>query len=297
MSNEANDMSELILQSLYSGLLAGGSYALIALGLALVFGTMKIINLAHGELVLLAAYIAYMAESMLKINPLLAIPLALIVVCLASVIVYFLVSKIVKDRELNSLLLTYGVGIVLTNAILLIWKSDIHSTSNEWFQQSLVLGSLYSMNSEVTFFVVSLVLIVLVWLWLSKSWYGRAVRAVASNRDAAKLMGINPRWTELISFVLSGVLATFAGVALYSYGVIQPELGSALTVKAFIITVLAGAGSIPGVLLGAVLLGVVEALTTTMFSSALQELTGMLLFLLVLFVLPNGLFGANRRRG
>ncbi|HTD05619.1 branched-chain amino acid ABC transporter permease [Undibacterium sp.] len=290
-------MSELILQSLYSGLLAGGSYALIALGLALVFGTMKIINLAHGELVLLAAYIAYMAESMLKINPLLAIPLALIVVCLASVIVYFLVSKIVKDRELNSLLLTYGVGIVLTNAILLIWKSDIHSTSNEWFQQSLVLGSLYSMNSEVTFFVVSLVLIVLVWLWLSKSWYGRAVRAVASNRDAAKLMGINPRWTELISFVLSGVLATFAGVALYSYGVIQPELGSALTVKAFIITVLAGAGSIPGVLLGAVLLGVVEALTTTMFSSALQELTGMLLFLLVLFVLPNGLFGANRRRG
>ncbi|AIY43104.1 High-affinity branched-chain amino acid transport system permease protein LivH [Collimonas arenae] len=290
-------MSDLILQSLFSGLLTGGSYALIALGLAVVFGTMKIINLAHGELVLLAAYIAYMTESGLKINPLLAIPLALVVVCIASVLVYFFVSKIKKDRELNSLLLTYGIGIVLTNAILLIWKSDIHSTSNAWFQEAFVLGSLYSMNSELLFFIVSLVLMLGGWWWLAKSWHGRAVRAVASNRDAAKLMGINPQWTELISFVLAGVLATFAGVALYSSGVIQPALGESLTVKAFIITVLAGAGSIPGVLVGAILLGVVESLTITLYSSALQELTGMLLFLLVLFVLPNGLFGASRRRG
>lgn len=290
-------MTELILQSLYSGLLAGGSYALIALGLALVFGTMKIINLAHGELVLLAAYIAYMIESAMKINPLFAIPLALILVCALSAVIYYLISKVIIDRELNSLLLTYGIGIVLTNAILLIWKSDIHSTSNEWFQQPMAIGFLYSMNSEILFFMISLVLMALGWWWLSKSWHGRAVRAVASNRDAAKLMGINPRRTELISFVIAGMLATFAGVALFSDSVIQPALGNALTVKAFIITILAGAGSIPGALVGAILLGIVEALTITLFSSALQELTGMLLFLLVLFVLPNGLFGAQRRRG
>jgi len=290
-------MFELILQALYSGLLTGASYALIALGLALVFGTMKIINLAHGELVLLAAYIAYMTESWMKINPVFAIPIALVVVCLTSVIVYFLVSRIEKDRELNSLILTYGIGIILTNAVLLLWKADIHSTGNAWFQQPLVLGSLYSMNSEVIFSVVSVVLMVCVWWWLSRSWYGRAVRAVSSNRDAAKLMGVNPQWTELISFIVAGVLASFAGVAIYSSGVIQPAMGGSLTVKAFIITVLAGAGSIPGVLLGAILLGVAESLTITLYSSALQELTGMLLFLLVLFVLPNGLFGARGRRG
>ena len=290
-------MTELILQALYSGLLQGGSYALIALGLALVFGTMKVINLAHGELVLLAAYIAYSVESGLGWSPLWAIPLAMLVVCCTSVAVYLAVSRIQKDREINSLILTYGLGVMLTNIILMIWKADVHSTSSSWMQDAFVLGPFYSMHSEILFFGVSVLLMGGLWWWLSRSWYGRAVRAVSSNRDAAKLMGINPRSTELVSFVVAGMLATFAGVALFSYGVISPSYGGVLTIKAFVITVLAGVGSIPGVLIGALLLGVAEALTVTLASSALQDLVGMGLFLLVLFVMPNGLFGAKRRRG
>lgn len=290
-------MSELILQALYSGVLQGGSYALIALGLALVFGTMKVINLAHGELVLLAAYMAYMVESKLGLSPVFAIPVALVLVCTCAVLVYFLVSLIRKDRELNSLILTYGIGIILTNAVLLIWSADVRSTSSVWMQDAVVVGPFYSMRSELVFFVVAAILMAGLWWWLSKSWYGRAVRAVSSNRDAAKLMGINPRTTEIVSFVVAGILAAFAGVAIFSYGVIQPAFGHALTVKAFIITVLAGIGSIPGVMVGGLLLGVAEALTVTLASSALQELVGMALFLLVLFVMPNGLFGAAARRG
>jgi branched-chain amino acid transport system permease protein len=290
-------MTELILQALYSGVLQGGSYALIALGLALVFGTMKIINLAHGEMVLLAAYIAYSMESGLGLGPMFAIPVALVVVCLTSAGVYGIVSRIKKDREINSLILTFGIGVILTNVILLVWKADVRSTSSSWLQEAFVVGPLYSMRSELIFFGVSVVLMGGLWWWLSRSWYGRALRAVSSNRDAAKLMGIAPGRTELVSFLVAGVLASFAGVALYSYGVIQPAYGGALTIKAFIITVLAGIGSIPGVLLGALLLGVAEALTVTLASSALQELAGMSLFLLVLFVMPNGLFGAVRRRG
>ncbi len=290
-------MSELILQALYSGLLQGGSYALIALGLALVFGAMRVINLAQGELVLLSAYIAYSVESGLGLNPVLAIPIAVVVVCLTSALVYFVVSRIKKDREINSLILTYGIGVILTNGMLLVWKADIRSTSSEWLQEAFVLGPFYSMRSEVLFFGVSLVMMAALWWWLSRSWYGRAVRAVSSNRDAAKLMGINPGYTELVSFIVAGILAAFAGVALFSYGVISPAYGGVLTIKAFIITVLAGVGSIPGVLIGAVLLGVAEALTVTLASSALQELAGMGLFLLVLFIMPNGLFGVRGRRG
>ena len=256
-----------------------------------------LINLAHGELVLLAAYVAFAVESGFNVSPIVAIPVALVVVCISAVLVYFLVDRIQKDRELNSLILTYGIGVMLTNAILLIWKADIRSTKSAWLQDSVVLGPFYAMRSELGFFIASIVLMGLLWWWLSKSWYGRAVRAVASNRDAAKLMGINPRTTEIVSFLVAGILAAFAGVALYSYGVIQPPLGHALTVKAFIITVLAGVGSIPGVLAGALLLGVVEALTVTLLSSALQEIAGMGLFLLVLFVMPNGLFGSAARRG
>lgn len=290
-------MLELILQALYSGILQGGSYALIALGLALVFGTTKVINLAHGELVLLAAYIGYMVESKLGLSLVFAIPIAVMLVCTCSVLVYSLVGLIHKDRELNSLILTYGIGIILTNAVLLIWSADVRATSSVWLQDALVIGPFYSMRSEILFFVVSAVLMLGLWWWLSRSWYGRAVRAVSSNRNAAKLMGINPRTTEIVSFVVAGILAAFAGVAIFSYGVIQPALGHALTVKAFTITVLAGIGSIPGVLIGGLLLGVAESLTVTLASSALQELVGMVLFLLVLFLMPNGLFGAQARRG
>jgi branched-chain amino acid transport system permease protein len=194
-------------------------------------------------------------------------------------------------------MLTFAIGIVLTNAMLLIFKSDVRSTSSPMMQEAIQLGNVYSMQSELLAFVVSLVLGVCLWVWLGRSWYGRAVRAVSSNRDAAKLMGVNPARTELVSFLVAGVLASFAGVAIYSSSVIQPPLGHTLTVKAFIITVLAGVGSVPGVLLASILLGVTEALTVTLWSSALQELAGMLLFLLVLFVLPKGLFGASARRG
>jgi branched-chain amino acid transport system permease protein len=288
-------MSELVLQALWSGVLTGSSYALIALGLALIFGTMRIINLAHGELVLLAAYIAYTCESAFGASPLLAIPAAIVIVCVATALTYFLVSRIHRNRELNSLLLTYGIGVMLTNGMLLLWKADIRSTKSAWLQDAVVLGPFYSMRSEVVFFVVSLALIAALWWWLTRTWAGRALRAVASNRDAAKLMGIDPHRVELISFLVAGLLAAFAGAAIFSVGVIQPALGISLTIKAFVITVLAGMGSVPGVLVGALLLGLTESLTTTFFSSALQELAGMVLFLFVLFALPNGLFGTRWR--
>lgn len=178
-----------------------------------------------------------------------------------------------------------------------MFASDVRTTASPFLQDAVSLGDLFAMRSEIIAFVLSLVLMGALWWWLKSSWYGRAVRAVSSNRGAAKLMGINPTRIETVSFLVAGALASFAGVALYTMSVVQPATGHALTVKAFIITVLAGVGSIPGVFLGAVLLGVTEALTVTLASSALQELAGMVLFLLVLFLMPNGLFGARARRG
>lgn len=290
-------MTELILQALFSGVLIGSVYALVALGLALAFGAMRIINLAHGELVLLAAYMAYLVESRTGLDPYFAIPLALVVVIAVSWALFLLVDRIKDHRELNSLILTFAIGIILTNAILLIFASDVRTTTSPTLQDAVSLGDVFAMRGEIVAFVLSVVLMGLLWWWLKSSWYGRAVRAVSSNRNAARLMGINPARIETVSFLVAGALAAFAGVALYTMSVVQPATGHALTVKAFIITVLAGVGSIPGVFLGAVLLGVTEALTVTLASSALQELAGMVLFLLVLFLMPNGLFGARARRG
>jgi branched-chain amino acid transport system permease protein len=290
-------MFELLQQSLFSGLLVGSVYALVALGIALTFGAMKIINLAHGELVLLAAYMAYVIESRTGWNPYAAIPLAFAVTAIVSIAIYLLIERIREHRELNSLILTFAIGIILTNAILLIFASDVRSTNSPALQDAISFGSVYAMNSELLAFVVSLLVMAGLWWWLRNSWYGRAVRAVSSNRDASMLMGIDPRRVELAAFIVAGILASVAGVALYTMSVVQPALGPALTIKAFVVTVLAGVGSIPGVFCAALLLGVTEAMTVTLASSALQELVGMVLFLLVLFFMPNGLFGARARRG
>ncbi|CAN7489597.1 branched-chain amino acid ABC transporter permease [Bosea sp. LjRoot9] len=290
-------MLELLQQSLFSGLLVGSVYALVALGIALTFGAMKIINLAHGELVLLAAYMAYVIESRTGWNPYAAIPLAFAVTGIVSVVIYLLIERIREHRELNSLILTFAIGIILTNAILLVFASDVRSTGSPFLQDAISFGSVYAMKGEITAFIISLAVMAGLWWWLKNSWYGRAVRAVSSNRDASMLMGIDPRRVELAAFIVAGILASVAGVALYTMSVVQPALGPGLTIKAFIVTVLAGVGSIPGVFCAALLLGVTEAMTVTLASSALQELVGMVLFLLVLFFMPNGLFGARARRG
>jgi branched-chain amino acid transport system permease protein len=290
-------MFELIQQAIFSGLLVGSVYALVALGIALTFGAMKIINLAHGELVLLAAYMAYFIESRTGWNPYAAIPLAFAVTGIVSVAIYLLIDRIREHRELNSLILTFAIGIILTNAILLVFKSDVRSTNSPFLQDALSFQTVYAMKGEIAAFVISLCVMACLWWWLKKSWYGRAVRAVSSNRAASMLMGINPARVELAAFIVAGILASVAGVALYTMSVVQPALGPGLTIKAFIVTVLAGVGSIPGVFCAALLLGVTEALTVTLASSALQELAGMVLFLLVLFLMPSGLFGARTRRG
>lgn len=289
---------DLLLPAIFTALTIGAIYALIALGLALVFGAMKIINLAHGELVLLAAYIGYMFESQWGYNPYLAIPVAFLVVGLIACLIFILLNRITRQRELNSLIFTYSFGIIITNAILIIARNEPRmSAEMQETVEPLLAIDIFATYSQLIALVLAILLMLVLWLWLKNSWYGRAVRAVTSNRNAAKLMGINPVRTELVSFVIGALLATIAGIALYTFQPITPGLGHMLTIKAFIITVLAGIGSIPGVLLGAILLALAQTMTESYFNASFANMVSMLLFLAVLIFLPNGLFGKTQRRG
>ncbi len=285
----------LLAQALYSGLLVAASYALVALGLGLVFGTMRVINLAHGELILLAAYLACLGEATLGIPPLLSIPLSVFAIAALSLGIYALVDRIRGDREVSSLLLTFACAVILTNGILMIWRGDVRSTGDGWLTAPLVFGdSLFSMRGEVLFCGLGALLAVAVHLWLRRTWSGRAIRAVASNRDAARLMGIHPGRVEAISFALAGALAAVAGTALYATRSITPFIGHDLTIKAFVVVVLAGIGSVGGIAVGAALIAVAETLTVSFLSPSLQPLVAMLVFLCVLLLRPAGLFGARR---
>lgn len=289
---------DLLLPAIFTALTIGAVYALIALGLALVFGAMKIINLAHGELVLLAAYIGYMFESQWGYNPYLAIPVAFLVVGLIACLIFILLNRITRQRELNSLIFTYSFGIIITNAILIIARNEPRmSAEMQETVEPLLAIDIFATYSQLIALVLAILLMLVLWLWLKNSWYGRAVRSVTSNRNAAKLMGINPVRTELVSFVIGALLATVAGIALYTFQPITPGLGHMLTIKAFIITVLAGIGSIPGVLIGSILLALAQTMTESYFNASFANMVSMLLFLAVLIFLPNGLFGKTQRRG
>ncbi|WP_075913468.1 branched-chain amino acid ABC transporter permease [Bartonella apis] len=291
-------MMDLLLPAIFTALTIGAVYALIALGLALVFGAMKIINLAHGELVLLAAYIGYMFESQWGYNPYLAIPVAFLVVGLIACLIFILLNRITRQRELNSLIFTYSFGIIITNAILVIARNEPRmSAEMQETVEPLLAIDIFATYSQLIALVLAILLMLVLWLWLKNSWYGRAVRAVTSNRNAAKLMGVNPVRTELVSFVIGALLATVAGIALYTFQPITPGLGHMLTIKAFIITVLAGIGSIPGVLIGSILLALAQTMTESYFNASFANMVSMLLFLAVLIFLPNGLFGKTQRRG
>jgi branched-chain amino acid transport system permease protein len=281
-----------IIQSILSGLLEGGNYALFSLGLAFVFGIMQIINMAHGEFLVLGGYVAYWMLVGWGVNPLLALPLAALIAGAASFLSYrFFIERIRTTVELNTLILTFGIGIFLSNLYLQLWSADIRNISVHWMENPIQLGGIYISLGEMVTFLISFTGVIGLHLFLRRTKIGKAIRVTAIDRQSAALSGINVERVDLLAFSMGGILAGLGGPLLGMLSFVSPGTGIAITVKAFILTVLAGVGSIPGLIVAGMILGVGEALTVTFVSSSFRELFGFALFLVILLVRPSGLFG------
>jgi branched-chain amino acid transport system permease protein len=281
-----------IIQSVLSGVLEGGNYALFCLGLSFVFGIMQIINMAHGEFLVLGGYIAYWLLVKLGVNPLLSRPAAALLAGGAAFLSYrIFIQRIRTTAELNTLVLTFGIGIFLSNLYLQLWSADIRNISVDWMENPVNLAGIYISWGEMATFAISLLGVLLLDLFLRRTKTGTAIRITAIDRDAAALSGINVKKIDLLAFSLGGVLAGLGGPLLGMLSFVSPGTGLGITIKAFILTVLAGVGSIPGLIVAGMILGVGEALTVTFVSSSFRELFGFVLFLVILVVRPSGLFG------
>ena len=291
-------MLDLAFQAALSGILTGGYYLLLGLGLSLIFGTMRIVNLAHGEVAVFAAYICYVAEQRFNLDPLLVLPLSVLGGGLLSLFIGLVVERIKVDRELNSLILTYGVSVTLANVFVIAFSATPHSTESVYFNDSIYFGeSFFLTKGSLMFFTAAAIFAGALWFWLQKTWTGRGIRAVSSTPVLAALCSVNARIVERQSFFVAGCLGGAAGVAVYALQSINPESGHLLTIKAFVITVLAGAGSVSGIAVASILIGLSEALTTTLVSSSMRDLGTFVLFLIILILRPSGLFGAKVLRG
>jgi branched-chain amino acid transport system permease protein len=281
-----------ILQSLLSGLVEGVHYALYCLGLAFVFGVMRIINLAHGEFLVLGGFVAYWLLVLCGINPLLAMPAAAAVAGGAAFLSYrIFIERIRTTSELNTLILTFGLSVFLANLFIECWTADLRNLSVEGLEQSVSFRGLYMSVGEIVTLAVSLAVVFCLHLFLTRSKKGLAIRVTAIDRDAAALAGINVSRVDLLAFSIGGILAGLSGPLLGTLTHISPGAGVAITIKAFILTVLAGVGSLLGLVVAGIILGVGEAMTVTFTNASYRELFGFILFLVILLVRPKGLFG------
>jgi branched-chain amino acid transport system permease protein len=285
---------ETFAQSLVSGVLTGALYAMIGIGLTVVFGVMRIINLAHGEMVMLGMFGAFWGLKLWKLDPFVSILLWAPVMFLLGMLVYrLLLRKIMPGGELNTLLYTAGLSLLIANLALFTWTGDYRTISLSYGRTVRPFGIAIAIPLAVAFALAILVTVAL-WLFLSRTDMGRAIRATSQNSEAAILMGIDVERVAMVTFGLGTALAGVAGVLLAPSLYLYPTVGELLIVKCFVIVVLGGLGSVPGAVAGGILLGVVESLGAVYVSATYKDGIGFVLFLGVLLYRPSGLFGAGK---
>jgi branched-chain amino acid transport system permease protein len=282
-------------QSIVSGILTGSLYAMIGVGLTVIFGVMRIINMAHGDMVMLGMYGSFLALTYLKIDPFLSIIIWIPIAFLIGVFIYrFLLKNIVPAGELNTLLYTAGLSLFIANLVLLTVTGDYRTIKLKYAIMPLrPFGIAVPIPLAIAFGMAILITIALYW-FLVRTDTGRAIRATSQEPEAAALMGVNVDRMAIITFALGTALACGAGVLLAPSLYLYPTVGEILVAKCFVIVVLGGLGSVPGAIAGGLLLGVAESLGAVYVSVAYKDAIGLVMFLLVLLFRPSGLFGVGK---
>jgi len=255
---------ELLLQTLLNGLLMSGVYALVATGLALSLGVVGIVNFAHGEFLMMGAFLSYLFFALQGLDPLFSLGLAFLAAFLVGGLVYQgLIRPVLPAPELNQMLLTFGLSILLQNLALLLFGADTRVVAPSYQAATLTLGPFFLGAVPLGAFMLSLGLLFLLQVFLTRSRLGLAMRAVAQNRLAPGLLGIEADQVYLLAFGLAAALAGVAGVMLSVILYASPTVGFIFTLKSFAIVALAGLGNLKGVVPAALVLALAEALVST----------------------------------
>lgn len=279
---------------LLSGISLGSIYALIALGYTMVYGIAKMLNFAHGDIIMVGGYVVFFAMSSSWCPTWLAIILGIAVCTLLGVVIEKIAYKPLRSMPSLTVLITaIGVSYFLQNAALLLFKSNTRTfrsvTEN---LPDINLGGLVITSETVVTIAVTVVLMVALTLFINKTKMGKAMRAVSEDKEAAELMGISVNKTISLTFAIGSALAAVAGVLLCSnFHALSPYTGSMPGIKAFVAAVFGGIGSIPGAMVGGILLGIIENLAKGYISTQLSDAIVFLVLILVLLIKPTGIFG------
>lgn len=283
------------ISNLINGISLGSVYAIIALGYTMVYGIAKMLNFAHGDVIMVGAYISYCASSYLGFSPMLSVLLAMVVCTVLGVAIEaFAYRPLRRSGSLAVLITAIGVSYLLQNVALLIWGSNPKAFKSlvTFGSISLFDGKLIITAESIVTVIACIIIMIGLSLFTKKSKMGKAMRAVSEDKDAAELMGINVNVTISLTFAIGSALAAIAGVLLCSaYPTLQPTTGSMPGIKAFTAAVFGGIGSIPGAMIGGILLGIIEIFSKSYISTALSDAIVFAVLIVVLLVKPTGLLG------
>ena len=280
------------LQAVISGLLLGGIYALVASGFAIISGVMKILNFSHGALMMLGAYSTYWLTITLGIDPLLTIPITMIIMYVFGFLLQkYVINFIVRAPTYMTLIFTYGLDMIIVNTVIVLWSGNMRTVPipNAGANVSF-LGAVIPVTRLITFGVAILVTVVL-YLLMGKTRFGKAITAARMDLDAAMLVGVNIPTTYASTFGIGAALAGVAGSLIALLGPISPNLGALYSVKAFSICVLGGTGSMLGPLVGGMVMGILETLGANYIGAGLKDAIPFGILVLILIVRPRGIFG------
>lgn len=282
----------LLLQVLIEGTFTGMIIALIAMGVSLIWGVMYIVNFAHGEILMLGMFISYYFSVKSGLDPLICLPIAAVVMyCFGIVFYKVLIKRVMNAPMLSQLLLTYALSIVLVNVAQIAFGSDFKTVPNQVFTGSFSVGGLIISYSKLVPFIICIATAVTLYYILNRTQLGRAIKATALNKDAAALVGINPEKAYMRCVGIATATAGSGGVALSYYFYVYPSVGSVFINFGFVACCIGGMGSIPGAVIGGVLMGIMDTVVGTYTNAALKYLAVFALFLFVVYKRPKGLFG------
>jgi branched-chain amino acid transport system permease protein len=285
-----------ILEQLINGLRSGSIYALIALGYTMVYGIAKMINFAHGDIIMVGAYVLYVLVALLNVPAIAAVILTIIICGVLGIVIEKVAYKPLRKAPALSVLITaIGMSFFLQSVALLIFKPNPIAFKSIINVNSIRIGGITVSGISLVTFIITFICMIALTYFINKTKTGTAMKAVSEDKAAAELMGINVNRTISITFAIGSALAAVAGILFVcQYQSIQPTLGALPGIKAFVAAVLGGIGSIPGAMIGGLALGIIESISKAYISSQLSDAIVFGVLVVVLLVKPSGLLGKNR---
>lgn len=286
---------EVFVQLLINGILLGGIYAIISIGLTLIFGIVRVVNFAHGEFLMVGMYAVYLLNAHLGLHPYVSVvPAVVLLFAVGALVQRFIIQPLLNAEEHIQIFAMVGLSTALVNLALLVFGADLYSVRPSAARNAISIGGFSIVTGQLVMLVAAIALVAGLHFFMQQTWLGRAIRATAQNRTAARLMGVQVNRMYVIAFGLGAACVGLASALVSPLYPVTPTIGTYFVLTAFVIVVLGGMRSMYGAFLGAMIIGLVDSLSGYYLAPDLKEVVYFGLFIVILIFKPTGLFGLGR---